>query len=165
MSEPTPADYQQDVINLPPAKVGPDGMPELGPDGVPVAPGKIVLRTKIDDYLGTYVEHCHRLPHEDRGMMSMVRSIPHDPIVTVSRTGAGGSAIDVVRTSDGKVASTIAPPAGNSGVLAAAVGDVDGDTVRDVAVASTSGPDAVNVYSGASGWRDVIATAHPFGGS
>lgn len=165
MSEPSPADYQQDVINLPPAKVGPDGMPELGPDGVPVAPGKIVLRTKIDDYLGTYVEHCHRLPHEDRGMMSMVRSIPHDPIVAVSRTGAGGSAIDVVRTSDGKVAATIPASPGSTGALAAAVGDVDGDTVPDVAVASLAGPDAVTIYSGASGWKDVIRTAHPFDGS
>lgn len=165
MSEPSPADYQQDVINLPPAKVGPDGMPLLGPDGVPVAPGKIVLRTKIDDYLGTYVEHCHRLPHEDRGMMSMVRSIPHDPIVAVSRSTPNGSAVDIVRTSDGKVAATIPGPAGSAAVLAAAVGDVDADTVPDVAVASTTGPDTVSVYSGASGWHDVIATAHPFGGS
>jgi hypothetical protein len=140
-------------------------MPELGPDGVPVAPGKIVLRTKIDDYLGTYVEHCHRLPHEDRGMMSMVRSIPHDPIVAISRSGPGGSAVDIVRTSDGKVAATIAPFPGNTNALAAAVGDVDGDTIPDVAVASTAGPDTVNIYSGASGWRDVMATAHPFAGS
>jgi len=164
LNQPQPADYLQDLVNLPPALVGTDGMPELGPDGVPVAPGKIVLRVKIDSYLGTYVEHCHRLPHEDRGMMSMVRSIPNQPVVATTRSAADGATVDVVRGSDGRVAASIVPFPGSTDPLVAAVGDFDGDTVPDVSVASAAAtPAVVKTYSGASGYRDVIATAQPFG--
>ncbi len=162
MNEAKPADYLQDVVNLPPAKVGADGMPLLGPDGVPSAPGRIVLRMKIDNYLGTYVEHCHRLPHEDRGMMSMVRSIPHDPIVVATHTTSTGSAVDILRSSDRTVVTSLTPFPGVTSPLVAAVGDVDNDAVPDVAVATTTAPTRVKIFSGASGYQSELPSGAPF---
>ena len=34
------------------------------------------MRTKFNDYLGLYVLHCHRLNHEDNGLMMLVNVIP-----------------------------------------------------------------------------------------
>jgi FtsP/CotA-like multicopper oxidase with cupredoxin domain len=163
MAEPHPATHIQDIINVPPALVGKDGMPVMDRHGRAAHPGKVVLRVRIDDYLGTYVEHCHRLPHEDRGMMSMVRAIPHDPVFATSG-GPGGATVTIRRAGDlGKVA-TLTPFPGGTGPSATAVGDMDGDTVPDVAIASGRGlPTAVRVYSGASGYRKVVRAVTPFG--
>jgi hypothetical protein len=99
------------------------------------------MRLSFVDYLGTYVEHCHRLPHEDRGMMSMVRTIPHDPIVAVAVPGSPGvsSTVVVARADDQEVLTTLTPFPGFEGSLFTAVGDVDGDALPDVAVASGDG--------------------------
>jgi FtsP/CotA-like multicopper oxidase with cupredoxin domain len=35
-------------------------------------PGYFKMRTRFADFTGTYVEHCHVLSHEDRGMMQLV---------------------------------------------------------------------------------------------
>jgi hypothetical protein len=146
--------------------VGLDGQPVLGPDGVPAEPGKAVIRVKFEDYLGTYVEHCHRLPHEDRGMMSLVRTIANDPVVAVSRASAGGSVVSVLRSSDNKEITQVTPFPGYSGALSTAVGDVDGDAVPDVAVASGSGmPTSLKIYSGASKYTHVLRELRPFGAS
>lgn len=161
MSQDEPAEWTQDLINLPPARVGRDGMPVLGENGKPAEPGIIVLRVKFEDYLGTYVEHCHRLPHEDRGMMSLVRTIPRRPVYAT----AVGSEVTV---HDGATDKPIARRTVPSGVdPAVAIGDVDRDTVPDLAIASTPegepGPLTVTVYSGASGWKDAIRELRPFG--
>jgi hypothetical protein len=34
--------------------------------------GRAVFRSRFDDYAGTFVNHCHILPHEDHGMMQAV---------------------------------------------------------------------------------------------
>ncbi len=55
---PTGNPVWQDVVNIP-------------PNG-----GSVLIRQKFNDFLGTYVLHCHILAHEDRGMMQLVRTIP-----------------------------------------------------------------------------------------
>jgi FtsP/CotA-like multicopper oxidase with cupredoxin domain len=166
LSVASPAAFNQDVVNVPPALVGPDGNPVLGPDGLPAQPGKVVLRVRFADYLGTYVEHCHRLPHEDRGMMSLVRTIPHDPVFAVTGTTLDAPTVAIVRSSDLQTAATLTPHDFGTDSVATAVGDVDGDAVPDVAVASGRGPTTtVKVYSGASGYDRVIRDVRPFGGS
>ena len=58
----------QDVIALPLAYVDTaTGM---------VTPGKVIIRQTYPDFIGTFVLHCHILPHEDRGMMQLVRIVP-----------------------------------------------------------------------------------------
>lgn len=163
LAQPEPAAHTQDVINLPPARVGPDGMPVLGADGVPAEPGRIVLRVRFQDYLGTYVQHCHRLPHEDRGMMSLVRTIPNDPVYAVTSRGDGGPTVAVHRSSDDGVVATLTPFGSATPSVSTAVGDVDGDTIPDLAVASGGAmATTVQVYSGASGYQELLATYQPF---
>ena len=36
----------------------------------------ITIRIEFEDYLGTTVYHCHRVDHEDMGMMALVKMIP-----------------------------------------------------------------------------------------
>jgi FtsP/CotA-like multicopper oxidase with cupredoxin domain len=56
----------QDVINIPP------GVQVAGGSFVP---GKVHIRHRFVDFVGTYVLHCHILAHEDRGMMQLVRVV------------------------------------------------------------------------------------------
>jgi FtsP/CotA-like multicopper oxidase with cupredoxin domain len=160
LSQPKPAAWTQDIVNLPPAKVdSKHGNPVLGRDGKPVAPGKVVLRLRFEDYLGEYVEHCHRLPHEDRGMMSLVRTIPHDPVYAVS----SGGRVSVYRSSDDRPVRSLVPFPRGRGPVSTAIGDVDGDTIPDLAVGSGAGTrTVVRIYSGASKLRTRIAQVVPF---
>jgi FtsP/CotA-like multicopper oxidase with cupredoxin domain len=160
LSQRKPAAWTQDIVNLPPAKVDTKhGMPILGANGKPVAPGKVVLRLRFENYLGEYVEHCHRLPHEDRGMMSLVRTIPHDPVYAVS----SGARVAVYRSSDNRLVRSLRPFPRGRGAVSTAIGDVDGDTIPDLAVGSGAGSrTAVRIYSGVSGLRKRIAQVVPF---
>src|SRR5262249_12383329 len=41
---------------------------------------KVKFRTQYKDFLGTFVQHCHILDHEDQGMMELLEVIdPKDP--------------------------------------------------------------------------------------
>jgi len=60
----------QDVIAIPTANVS-------TVDGQQVTtPGRVIIRQRYPDFTGTFVLHCHILPHEDRGMMQLVRIVP-----------------------------------------------------------------------------------------
>jgi len=60
----------QDVIAIPMANVS-----TVGSETV-TTPGKVTIRQRYPDFIGTFVLHCHILPHEDRGMMQLVRIVP-----------------------------------------------------------------------------------------
>lgn len=166
----SPAGFTQDVVDLPPARVATVGG---NPDMVDHRPGELVMRLQFLDYLGTYVEHCHRLPHEDRGMMSMVRTIPHDPVVAIAVPGGTGQASTVLVVhagdkelpADAVLVTTLTPFPGFDGALSTAVGDVDGDTIPDVAVASGAGmATRINVYSGKEDYKETLFSGlSPFG--
>jgi FtsP/CotA-like multicopper oxidase with cupredoxin domain len=57
----------QDVIAIPLANVDSNNN---------VTPGRVIIRQTYPDFIGTFVLHCHILPHEDRGMMQLVRIVP-----------------------------------------------------------------------------------------
>ena len=38
--------------------------------------GRVVFRSRFADYVGTWVNHCHILMHEDHGMMQAVETVP-----------------------------------------------------------------------------------------
>jgi FtsP/CotA-like multicopper oxidase with cupredoxin domain len=38
--------------------------------------GSITFRTRFTDFTGTFVLHCHYLPHEDAGLMQIVNVLP-----------------------------------------------------------------------------------------
>jgi suppressor of ftsI len=62
-------------------------------DTVTIAPrGEVVIRTQFLDFTGRFVFHCHILPHEDGGMMSVVDVVsPDDPLppVTLDANASG----------------------------------------------------------------------------
>lgn len=43
---------------------------------LPRSGGRIVFRSRFPDYVGTFVNHCHILLHEDHGMMQAVETTP-----------------------------------------------------------------------------------------
>ncbi len=59
-----------ELIPIDPA-VNPDTVAELGAWGANTQ----VVRMVFQDYVGTYVFHCHILPHEDAGMMQVITVI------------------------------------------------------------------------------------------
>ena len=165
LSQRAPAQWTQDIVNVPPAEVDANGNPILGPTGLPSNPGKVVVRLRFN-YLGEYVEHCHRLPHEDRGMMSLVRAIPNDPVYAVTSSSPAGPTVSVYRSSTNTLIRALVPFGRATASLSTAIGDVDGDAIPDLAVASGAGMSTtVRVYSGASGYTAKIAAVHPFAGT
>ena len=40
-----------------------------------LTPGYFKMRSRFVDFTGTYVQHCHILPHEDRGMMQLLQVV------------------------------------------------------------------------------------------
>jgi FtsP/CotA-like multicopper oxidase with cupredoxin domain len=46
-----------------------------------VTPGYIVFRTRFADFAGKFVDHCHILAHEDRGMMQLIEVVDNKTVV------------------------------------------------------------------------------------
>ncbi len=55
----------------------PGGPVVLGPDGFASNPGYFTFRSRFVDFTGMYVQHCHILAHEDRGMMQLLEVVPN----------------------------------------------------------------------------------------
>jgi FtsP/CotA-like multicopper oxidase with cupredoxin domain len=57
-------------------------LPQAAPvSGGPVQNGYIKMRTRFADFTGKYVDHCHILAHEDRGMMQLVQVVDKKTVV------------------------------------------------------------------------------------
>ncbi|WP_454918102.1 multicopper oxidase family protein [Xanthobacter sediminis] len=134
-----------DNINVP--------APNLGPEESVIAPGTLSLRTRFQDYIGLFVMHCHRLNHEDNGLMVLVNVIPAvSPYAVAVPGGSGRPAVVQVRDGkDDRLIATVTPFPGFEGALSVAMGDVDDDGVYDLVVGAGPGhgPE-VAVYSGAA---------------
>jgi FtsP/CotA-like multicopper oxidase with cupredoxin domain len=63
-------------------------------DTVSIPPrGEVVIRTRFLDFTGKFVFHCHILPHEDGGMMSVVDVVaPNDPLASTAVNAEGTNA-------------------------------------------------------------------------
>jgi FtsP/CotA-like multicopper oxidase with cupredoxin domain len=145
----TPQPRFQDIINLPGGA--------LDANGNVTFPGQAVVRMKPRDFLGTYVYHCHRVDHEDAGMMALITIIPRMPAYA---TGAGpGSSTPVVvfNGNSNRPAAALSPFAASVGTRVA-LGDVNNDGVMDLVVVPSGpgSPPRVRVFDGKSGFQREI---------
>ncbi len=142
--------WGQDNQNVP--------FPSMDASGNVLAPGLMSLRTLFQDFLGTYVVHCHRLNHEDSGLMAVIDVIPTLSTYAVARPDPAGTRVDVFN-GDQRLASLV-PFAGHSGPLSLAMADIDGDAVLDLIAGSSA---RVAIFSGAGGFTRELARLTPFG--
>ena len=136
--------------------------PTLGPGKSVIQAGTLSLRTKFEDYTGLFVMHCHRLNHEDNGLMALVNVIPAVSTYAVAVQGSPGRSAQVnVYDGDGdRLIATVTPFPGFEGTLSVAMGDVDDDNVLDLIVgAGKNYEPMVAAYSGkAIGGKAAFAT-------
>ncbi len=128
--------------------------PVMGAEESVIQGGALSLRSSFDDFTGLFVMHCHRLNHEDNGLMALVNVIPAVSTYAVAIPGAKGRAAEVrVYDGDGdKPLATDIPFPGYEGTLSVAMGDVDGDGIYDlVAGAGKDYAPEVVAYSGKGG--------------
>jgi FtsP/CotA-like multicopper oxidase with cupredoxin domain len=128
--------------------------PLLGPEESVIQPGTLSMRTHFIDYLGLYVLHCHRLNHEDNGLMMLVNVIPAVSDYAVAVPGSPGhpATVNVFDGNGDRLIATVTPFPDFFGTPSVAMGDVDGDGAYDLIVGAGKGhsPDVV-AYSGAIG--------------
>ena len=84
--------WGEDNANLP--------APLMKVDETVIALGKLTLRSQFTEFTGAYVIHCHRLNHEDNGLMALVNVIPAVSSFAVAATGSPGKDA-TVRVHDG----------------------------------------------------------------
>ena len=69
--------------------------PTMYSDETVIEPGILSIRTRFDNYTGLYVMHCHRLNHEDNGLMALISVIPEISSYAVAVPGTAGKATEV----------------------------------------------------------------------
>ena len=102
-------------------------------------------------YAGTYVVHCHRLNHEDNGLMATVNVIPEVSTYAVAVPGSPERPA-TVQVHDGngdKVIAFVTPFPAFEGTPSMAMADVNGDMILDLIVGTGPGADdQVVLYDG-----------------
>lgn len=139
-------------------------------------PGRMSVRTLFQDYIGAYVLHCHRLNHEDGGLMLLINVIPEITGYAMAQKGEGDrpTRVTVINQATGKRLARIEPFGASTRAVDVAMGDVNGDMILDLVVgAGPGGAPRVRAFSGApdsSGKRfatllvDTLAFAETYRG-
>ena len=133
-------------------------LPSLAPKSRSSSRARSNLRMKFDDFTGLFVMHCHRLNHEDNGLMMMVNVIPAMSTYAVAVPGSKGKAaqVKIYDGSGDKLLATVTPFAGFEGTPSVAMGDVNDDGVYDLVVGAGKdhAPEVV-AYSGQGRRRQI----------
>jgi FtsP/CotA-like multicopper oxidase with cupredoxin domain len=135
--------WGEDNVNVP----APITVPEVNAK----EPATTTVRTKFTEYTGTFVIHCHRLNHEDNGLMALVNVIPEVSTYAVAVRGSKGkpAMVQVHNGNGDKVIATVTPFPAFEGAPSVAMADVNGDMILDLVVGTGAGvaPEVV-VYDG-----------------
>jgi FtsP/CotA-like multicopper oxidase with cupredoxin domain len=136
--------------------------PTMGAQEAVVQPGALSLRMSFDDFTGLFVMHCHRLNHEDNGLMTLVNVIPAISTYAVAVPGSPGHAAEV-KVYDGngdKLVASVTPFPGYEGTLSVTMGDIDNDGVYDLLIGAGKdyAPEVVAYAGKAKDGRPPFAT-------
>jgi len=127
--------------------------PLLGSEDQATIPAEMRIRSLFQDFTGTFVTHCHRLDHEDNGLMMTINVIPQVSAYAIATQAGQSPAAVEVRDQAGDILIGRVTPFPNSLVLPTiTMADLDGDQVLDLLVGSGPGDRAeVAAFSGAGG--------------
>ena len=116
-------------------------------------PGEMTIRSLFKDFTGTFVTHCHRLDHEDNGLMMTINVIPEVSTYAIAtQQGQAPAVVEVRDQANDAVVGRVIPFPNSRGLPNVTMADVDGDQVLDLLVGSGQGNRAeVAAFSGAGG--------------
>ena len=114
------------------------------------------IRMLFQDYLGTYVFHCHILPHEDAGMMQVLTVVDNTKdswlVPSEGFQITNGTSINLLRANDFQNYQLDLGISTKERPTRAQVGDCTADYVQEIVIANSSqqGPGTVAIYDGAA---------------
>nr|WP_090275997.1 multicopper oxidase domain-containing protein [Mycolicibacterium komanii]CRL69125.1 putative multicopper oxidase [Mycolicibacterium komanii] len=122
-----------DNANVPP--------PVVDANDDPLVPSSLTLRSAFSGYVGTFVIHCHRLNHEDNGLMATVNVIPEVSTYAVAIPGSKGkpATVQVRDGADDQVIAVVTPFPAFEGTPSVAMADVNGDMILDLIAGTGEG--------------------------
>ncbi|MGK2883134.1 MAG: multicopper oxidase family protein [Mycobacterium sp.] len=140
--------------------------PTIDANEAAIEPASLTLRMDFLDYVGTFVIHCHRLNHEDNGLMATINVIPEVSTyaAAIAGTPAKPAAVNIYDGAGDRLLTSVVPFPTFDGAPSVAMSDVDGDMVLDLIAGTGPGvaPEVV-VFSGAGGkFTEELARFAPF---